>query len=587
MSHKHRSDDWLTIRDFWTAGKLYRRGFVLAWLTPITSVGLGVAIPYSVGKILASLASPGIDVNHYVYQLIGFSLFTIIVNRLTFTAYITWQPRVMAHLQTTAMTSLMNRGLSFHNNQISGKLVSDALDYPAAFSQLSTVFFIDILPFALIITIGIILVSLASPLIGLVLFGMAFVSIGATVRFRRRMAPYRKQRQLATKAVTAHLSDSIVNTMTVKSFGNELTELTSHKSLSDKLLNSRLHDWTAVAKDGNYRIIGLLLFEIIFVLIVIRQVRQNPALLATGIFAFSYTITLTNRLFQIGTMMRGVEESLLLAAPMTELLQQQTEIVDMPNALDLQVTKGQIRLDDVSFSYPEAAGQDTIFAGLNLCVQPGEKIGLVGPSGGGKSTLTRILLRFEDIQKGYITIDGQDITSVTQSSLHKAIGYVPQEPLLFHRSIRDNIAYGRLDATDDELIEAARKAYSLEFIESLPHGFDTIVGERGVKLSGGQRQRVAIARAILKDAPILVLDEATSALDSSSEQVIQQALHELMEGRTTIVIAHRLSTIQRLNRIIVLDDGKIIEQGNHTELLEKDGMYARLWKHQSGGFIKE
>ncbi len=212
---------------------------------------------------------------------------------------------------------------------------------------------------------------------------------------------------------------------------------------------------------------------------------------------------------------------------------------------------------------------------------------MVGPSGGGKSTLSRLLLRFEDIQSGQITIDGQNISAVTQISLRQAVAYVPQEPLLFHRSILENIAYGKPEATLAAVHTAAQKAYARDFIETLPAGFETVVGERGVKLSGGQRQRVAIARAILKDAPLLVLDEATSALDSESEKVIQQALWELMEGKTAIVIAHRLSTIQRLDRIIVLDGGKIVEDGTHAELLKHKGLYARLWAHQSGGFIEE
>jgi ATP-binding cassette subfamily B protein len=212
---------------------------------------------------------------------------------------------------------------------------------------------------------------------------------------------------------------------------------------------------------------------------------------------------------------------------------------------------------------------------------------VVGHSGSGKTTLTRLLLRFSDIESGAIMIDGQDIGNVTQKSLRESIAYVPQEPMLFHRSLRENIAYGKPNATMKEITAAAEKANALEFIKKLPDGFETTVGERGVKLSGGQRQRIAIARAILKDAPILVLDEATSALDSDSEKLIQDALSKLMKGRTSIVVAHRLSTIAKLDRIIVLEDGQIAEQGSHDELLKQKGTYAKLWAHQSGGFIEE
>ncbi|MBC7564627.1 ATP-binding cassette domain-containing protein, partial [Candidatus Saccharibacteria bacterium] len=213
--------------------------------------------------------------------------------------------------------------------------------------------------------------------------------------------------------------------------------------------------------------------------------------------------------------------------------------------------------------------------------------GLVGASGSGKSTLLKLLMRFYDVDKGTITIDGQSIEQVTQKSLHENIAYVPQEPLLFHRTVMENIAYSKPGATIAEIHNAARQANALEFIEKLPKGFDTLVGERGVKLSGGQRQRVAIARALLKDAPILILDEATSALDSESEKLIQDALQKLMKNRTSIVIAHRLSTIAKLDRVIVLSDGVIAEEGTHQHLLAKKGTYAKLWAHQSGGFVEE
>jgi ATP-binding cassette subfamily B protein len=228
-----------------------------------------------------------------------------------------------------------------------------------------------------------------------------------------------------------------------------------------------------------------------------------------------------------------------------------------------------------------------LFRDFNLTVRSGEKIGLVGHSGSGKTTFTKLLLRFVDVDSGAVRIDGQDIRTVRQSDLHDHIAYVPQEPLLFHRSLRENIAYGKPNATDEEIHRAARDARAAEFIETLPKGYETTVGERGVKLSGGQRQRIAIARAVLKDAPILILDEATAALDSESELLIQEALWKLMKGRTAIVIAHRLSTIQKMDRIIVMEEGRIVEEGTHKQLLRRKGTYAKLWAHQSGGFLEE
>ena len=264
-------------------------------------------------------------------------------------------------------------------------------------------------------------------------------------------------------------------------------------------------------------------------------------------------------------------------------------ILDKPQALPLKVTRGEIKFDHVDFSYE--AGKP-LLNGFNLNIKPGEKVGLIGRSGAGKSTIVNLLLRFYEPQSGTISIDGQTVDSVTQESLRAQIGLVTQDTSLLHRSVRDNIIYGRPDATEAEMISAAERAEAAGFIPNLSdakgrRGYDAHVGERGVKLSGGQRQRIAIARVMLKDAPILLLDEATSALDSEVEAAIQESLDKMMEGKTVIAIAHRLSTIAAMDRLIVLDKGRIIEEGSHTELLEKQGLYAKLWAHQSGGFLSE
>jgi ATP-binding cassette subfamily B protein len=374
---------------------------------------------------------------------------------------------------------------------------------------------------------------------------------------------------------------------TVKTFAREDNEFARHQRLSGRLRDMRMTDWGKAAIKGSNRIGILLIMQAAFVVVAYKLVQQDPSLLGVGIFAFTFTITLSNRLFDINNMLRSIEDGFLLASPMTEYMLQHPEITDKPDAKVLQVQRGAIDLTDVTFNYRNEQTEQSVFAGLDLHIRAGEKIGLVGPSGGGKTTLTRLLLRFEDIHKGTITIDGQDISAVTQASLRRVISYVPQEPLMFHRSVQENIAYGKPDATDVDIQLAAEAAHADGFIASLSDGYDTIVGERGVKLSGGQRQRVAIARAILKDAPILILDEATSALDSESEVLIQDALWKLLQDRTAIVIAHRLSTIQKMDRILVLEDGQIVEQGTHKQLLKQKGTYAKLWAHQSGGFIDD
>jgi ATP-binding cassette subfamily B protein len=298
---------------------------------------------------------------------------------------------------------------------------------------------------------------------------------------------------------------------------------------------------------------------------------------------FSYYSTITRIMWEFNRIYRNLEGSLTDAAQFAELLLDPPAIVDAPQAETFVPRDFGIQFRDMSFRYsPE---QPLLFERFSLTVDPGARAGLVGRSGGGKTTITRLLLRFADVERGEILIGGQRIDRVPQAELRKLIGYVPQDPSMFHRSIADNIRFGRPGASDVEVRRAAMLAHAAEFIEALPEGYQTLVGERGVKLSGGQRQRVAIARAILKDAPILILDEATSSLDSESEALIQDALWTLMARRTAIVIAHRLSTVKRMDQLVVIERGGIVETGSHEALLARGGTYASLWAHQSGGFL--
>lgn len=386
--------------------------------------------------------------------------------------------------------------------------------------------------------------------------------------------------------LTGTTADILGNSQIVRYFTGSSRELQTIINERQKIELIASEEIDVIERESLARQATLFTFQIITVALAIYLYSNDLVSIAALVFALTYMSRLTSSLFDLTPIIRNIEQAFLDASTITEILEEKTDVIDDPAATKLTVNKGGVVFDNVSFSYDKIS-KDHAIDHVSLDIKPGQRIGLAGQSGGGKTTLTKLLLRFANLTDGTISIDGQDISKVTQDSLRSAIAYVPQEAYLFHRSLRENIAYGKPDATDAEIWKAIRQANAEEFTRNLPDGLDTLVGERGVKLSGGQRQRIAIARAILKDAPILILDEATSALDSESEMLIQDALEKLMKNRTSIVIAHRLSTIAKLDRIIVLEKGSIIEDGSHTHLLKQNGTYANLWNHQSGGFLEE
>ena len=381
------------------------------------------------------------------------------------------------------------------------------------------------------------------------------------------------------------MADALTNNLIVRTFAGEKREISQLQTMTRRFTDIYKKDIGFTVAEGSTRVAIMVMVQVLTIVISAIMVTNGSLTLAAAIFMLAYMQRIGSQLFVLGDIINGYDQSFLDAQPMTEMLLTENAVTDQEGARSLTVSSPSIDFDGVSYRYPD--GNVDVLSQVSLAISAGQKVGMVGHSGAGKSTIVQLLLRFSDVTDGSIMIDGQDIRDVTQESLREHISYVPQEPLMFHRSLRENIAYGNPDATDKEILVAAKKAHATEFIEKLPHGLDTTVGERGVKLSGGQRQRIAIARAILKDAPILILDEATSALDSESEKLIQASLDELMKGRTAIVIAHRLSTIAKLDRIVVLENGRIAEDGTHGELLKKKGIYASLWNHQSGGFIEE
>lgn len=474
----------------------------------------------------------------------------------------------------------------FHSSKFSGSLVSQTNKLSGATERFWDTIIWSILPLAISLIGSIIVLSTLLWQYALFLLVLSIVFSVVVYYGSKPMARLNKKEAKASNKLSGQLADVLSNVLAVKSSGAEAIEQQRFKKTVNSWRSASLDTMHGFLKVSTvYSTINMSI-KIGAIAFAVYAAQHNLVSVAAVYLIITYTSSVAHELWNMNGIMRSYNRIIGDAHEMVEILQTPTTLVDQSNA-ELTVTRGGIVMDNITFTHDEGQG-DTLFHDFSLHIQPGEKIGLVGSSGSGKTTLTKLLLRFADIDSGEIAIDAQNIAEVTQASLREQIAYVPQEPLLFHRSVRENIAYGQPDATDTEIERAAKKAGAYDFIIKLQDGFNTMVGERGVKLSGGQRQRIAIARAILKDAPILILDEATSALDSESEALIQKSLETLMKGRTSIVIAHRLSTIAKLDRIIVLENGRIVEDGSHDQLLaKKRGVYAKLWARQSGGFIEE
>lgn len=484
---------------------------------------------------------------------------------------------------------LLKQSVSFYSDDFAGRIATKVMQTALAVRE-TVMKLLDVLVYVSVyFTSMVVMVGQADwrLMLPMLIWFAAYVAI--QFHFVPKLKAISEQQADARSTMTGRVVDSYTNINTVKLFSHSKRETQYAEEGMEEFLGT-VHKQMRLATGINISV-EIINYLLVFSIAAVSIMLWLDDALSVGAIAIAISLALRvngmshwimweiSSLFEnLGTVTDGINT---LSKPI--------EITDKENASELNVSNGGIRFNNVNFNYGE---NKSVINGLNLEIKPGEKIGLVGRSGAGKSTLVNLLLRFHDVESGAISIDGQDIRDVTQDSLRSKIGMVSQDTSLLHRSIRENIKYGRPDATDEELFAATKQAQAHEFIETLTDsfgskGYDAQVGERGVKLSGGQRQRIAISRVLLKDAPLLILDEATSALDSEVEAAIQDSLDELMEGKTVIAIAHRLSTIAAMDRLLVMDKGQVVEQGTHQELVALGGIYAQLWNHQTGGFISE
>jgi ATP-binding cassette subfamily B protein len=541
-------------------------------------------------KSIIDLFSSGMARNLVLNKVMYFSVIVcaiIIVQNAGYrigdylTAY--FESKVMKRLYDFAFNRLLEHSYRFFSNNFSGSLIAKAKRFSKQFETLTDIVTFQIW-FSVVILTGILFVLfLKVPILAYIFLGWAVLYVVITILFIRKKMIYDTEEAAADSLVTGLFSDAITNILNIKIFSSNKNEENNFKIITGDEEIKRRKAWYF----ANYQnmVQGFMMASLQILVLYINIHLWYVGKISLGMFVLiqTYMFGLFDILWGLGRSFSKAMKAMTDMQEVVDIFDTPIDILDPVKPECLVISEGHIVFKNVSFQYKDGV---TVLKDFNLDIAPGERVGLVGHSGAGKSTITKLLLRFSDVKMGEIIIDGQNIKNITQNDLRSVISYVPQEPILFHRTIGENITYSKPGATQEEIIKVAKKAFAHDFIMKLPRGYDTLVGERGIKLSGGERQRIAIARAMLKNSPILVLDEATSSLDSTSEGYIQSGFEELMKGKTTIVVAHRLSTISKMDRIVVLEDGDIAEMGTHKELIKHNGAYASFWNHQTGGFLE-
>lgn len=551
-------------------------------------------IPYAVRNLVDGVNSydPSLDVS--IWEVIGddfthfviLSVLLIIVARFSGMSIFFLAPVIRYKPRMRMFKHMHHHDMGYFQDMMSGSLGNKISETTTGLALALWIFTYEAWPIFILTAASTVLFFNINPSLGLALAAWFILYCPVICLLTMYKARISERLSRVRSYITGRIVDVAGNIAVVKAFAN--------MDYEDKNLGEDMQQ--EVKAVFAYQVIReitawfhyLMAFALMVGSMYLAVMLYSEQLITIGTLAFVFTLILliVDQARGLSFALQGFVEHLGQMADGVKTIMTEHELKDADDAKELQIKGAAIQYKDVAFCYPESK-QRAVLDHLSLDIKPAEKIGLIGPSGAGKSTLVSLLLRFYDVQGGSIEIDGQDVKDITQRSLRRNIAYIPQDTTLFHRTLMENIRYGDLEASDEQVLQASKQAYADEFIASLADKYDTMVGERGVKLSGGQRQRIAIARAIVKDAPILVLDEATSALDSESEQLIQDSLKSLMAQKTVIAIAHRLSTIAHMDRLIVMNEGKIVEQGSHKELLDQDGLYSQLWARQSGGFIGE
>ncbi|MDP2624576.1 MAG: ABC transporter ATP-binding protein [Candidatus Peregrinibacteria bacterium] len=560
-------------------------------VTSITiAIILGMAWPILMKYFVDAMVEGG-DVEMVVPELFRLLFIMLALDFVVTTAWrvnhysiVIVEAKGMQRIMNECFQSLHKHSYDFFNSNFSGSLVKKIGRISRAFEGVVDGVLFELYPIALrvMVVTGVLFYLnfwLGLPLLIWTIIFLSFNYFVSLYKLKRYDVPKTK----ADSKVTARLADSISNHMNIKLFSTRHYERKTFNQVTNTWYRRTKESWFFDSHIEAFQ--GLLMVGLNFLVLYISINLWEAGRLSVGDFVLiqGFLMELFRQLWDFGRTIRRLYSNLADAEEMTEILNTPIGIKDKPSAEPIHIRHGKIEFKNVKFSYEESTG---VIRDFSFKLNPSEKVALIGPSGGGKSTITKLMLRLFDLKGGQILIDGQDISKVTQDSLREQIALVPQDPILFHRTLAENISYGRLDAPMEEVIAASKLAHCHEFISQFPKGYDTFVGERGVKLSGGERQRIAIARAILSNTKILLLDEATSSLDSESEKLIQSALKNLMKNKTTLVIAHRLSTIVSMDRILVLDDGNVAEQGSHAQLIrQKDSLYKKFWDLQVGGYL--